>query len=104
MNFEHNYNMSSMISDTERGLDFYAETLGVSKEDLKDKIILDLGAGKELAFAREVSSNVKGAQVFSLSPHFSDPDYKPELKGGMTSENVVAGVAQAMQFRDGQFD
>lgn len=104
MNIESNWDKSSMISSSERGLEFYEERLGISRDQLKNKMILDLGSGKETALAEDVSVKVEGAKVVSLSPHYSDPHYQKELENNPQKDRAVAAVAEKLPFRDGTFD
>lgn len=99
------WNPNSMVSDEKRGLDFYLERLNLRAEELVGKRILDLGSGKEAAFARDVMlKEMKDTQVVSFSPHFSKEEYRKDLKGTGSAVGAVAGIAQEMPFKNGSFD
>jgi hypothetical protein len=55
---------------TERGFDYYSRDLELEAGDLKDKMILDIGAGTT-KFAKDVAEMNIGAVVYSLEPAFA---------------------------------
>jgi SAM-dependent methyltransferase len=99
------WNPNSMVSSEERGLDFYFKRLNLRTEDLVGKKILDLGSGKEAAFASDIIlKELQNTQVVSFSPHFSKEEYRKDSKEGENVVGAVAGIAQEMPFKDGSFD
>lgn len=91
----------------------YLQNLGLKREDLSGKRILDVGAGGR-GFAYDVASQGIQAEVFSLEPRFAIPPEKrvdtlfgsyadlsdtPQVHG-----KTVAGVAEKIPFLDNSFD
>ena len=97
---------------TDRSLASYKEFLGLPIEDLRGKLVLDIGSGYSGRFAREAAK--EGINVIA---------FNPELKSGLAIQglnkkvlpgildkvkvekiNAVAGIAQEMPFKDNSFD
>ena len=54
-----------------RGIATYEKQLMFDRKDLEGKKILDLGAGPEVKFAKELGESGINAEVISLSPDFT---------------------------------
>lgn len=77
----------------------YEIALGVKRENITGRV-LDLGAGSDCKPADEL----RGVQVFSLSPDFSSPR-NLSRKGRKSSKGkVCAGLGQQLPFADNSFD
>lgn len=88
-----------------RGIELYEEVLGFKREDLNNKVILDLGAGPELKLAKELHEQHINAQVVELSPDFIQKSYrKTALKHKDADTHVVAGLGQNLPFKTEGFD
>lgn len=96
----------SMVSDPTRGLDFYAEHLHLSEQELAGKRVLDLGSGKEAALARDIARRpgLEGTRVVSFSPHFSMAIDRADVKRAGQAATAVAGIAQQLPFKNEKFD
>ena len=81
-----------------RKLDTYCKELGIAEQDLLGKKILDLGSGLGAELSRALGDS---ADVVSFSPDYSDQEYR---KNVMDVKGVVAGVGQAMPFKDETFE
>lgn len=98
-NLKYEYKKGSIEAAPARNLNLYEKITGVSRNELVGKRILDLGASRENLFAKELKEAGIECEVLALSPDFSDPKYAP-LNEGL----YVAGVAQALPFKDESFD
>lgn len=101
---------------SDRGLSHYTWAYGFKKEELKDKLILDVGAGWQIKFAREAKEY--GGKVISLSPafayrehaltdpHFRKDEQKPpkELPPEDPTLEKVAAYADNLPFPNNKFD
>jgi len=86
-----------------RSLEEYERKLMFSRDELAGKVVLDLGAGPTLRFANEIEASGVDAKVISLSADFSDEKYRGTAQEHSNGA-VVAGLAQALPFKDGSFD
>ncbi|KKT82705.1 MAG: hypothetical protein A3B99_01815 [Candidatus Yanofskybacteria bacterium RIFCSPHIGHO2_02_FULL_44_12b] len=112
---EKNYMSPEQIPTSDRGLDKYLLDLGLTREELAGKRILDLGSGTR-RFAKEVEDNGIVADVFSVDPIFEDPDQKiekgaDELAGQLAetdrpsiTKKTVAALGENLPFKDNSFD
>ena len=88
-----------------RGLAEYEATLNFNRDELRNKTVLDLGAGPKLKLYNELKDI--GARVISMSPDFSNPVHairariSTDLQG---KDNMVAAVGQRIPFQDETFD
>jgi len=73
------------------------------RRELEGKTVLDLGAGPELRFANDVKAAGIEANVVSLSPDFSDENIARTARK-FSEGSIVAGVGQALPFKDETFD
>lgn len=95
------------VPSTGRGVKDYEELLGIKPESLRDKKILDIGAGFA-NFARE--SKHFGAETVSLEPQdptdrlSMTPEEKAEFKRAFSRGEIVQGIVQSLPFQDGSFD
>jgi ubiquinone/menaquinone biosynthesis C-methylase UbiE len=100
-----------------RGIDDYERFLAFKRNSLEGKVVLDLGAGPEARFARDMKEAGIKADVISMSPDYADekqrkflqPSRKEKIKafvGGRLPESplVVAGIAEQLPFGDESFD
>ncbi len=103
---------------TNRGLEDYLRDLNLTPEMLVGKKILDVGSGTR-RFAKEVKEAGISAEVISIDPVFVSPEEKSRIQGDSTGklqemlqntdvpgvkDKTVAGVGEALPFRDGIFD
>ena len=89
------------ISDS--GLLDYQEELGIDVNEMKGKLVLDIGSGRSEKFSKQAAE--KGIKVVSMSPRFKN------VKLALTDEFLkdwqkrsVAGRAQQLPFIPGTFD
>ena len=87
-----------------RELAAYEAQLQFDREDLKGKKVLDLGAGPELKFAKELKESGIDADVISLSPDFADEKYRKKAQRSFPEGKTITGVGQALPFQDESFD
>ncbi|MCL5733526.1 MAG: class I SAM-dependent methyltransferase [Patescibacteria group bacterium] len=97
---------------TDRSLASYREYLGLPIEDLKGKLVLDIGSGHSGRFIREADK--EGINVVAFNPELKsglaiEGLNKRELpgvldKGKIGKINAVAGIVQEMPFKDNSFD
>lgn len=98
---------------TGRGLEEYLRFMHLTREDLRDKKVLDVGAGAA-NFARDVQAENLGTTVVSLDPSYVlDADTRASKRSvaiGWRGEieadppNSVAGIAEQTPFADASFD
>ncbi len=96
--------MSYYYEGKPRGLDAYETALGFRREDLRNKEILDLGAGKEVRLSKEVSDAGLGATVIEMSPDFLHPDIREKAQAASPDVIAVAGLGQNLPFKNESFD
>lgn len=95
------------VPSTGRGVKDYEELLGIRPESLRDRKILDIGAGFA-NFAREARHY--GAEVVSLEPQdptdnlAMTPEEKMEFKRALSRGEIVQGIVQNLPFEDESFD
>lgn len=85
----------------ERDLEDYEHWLGIQREELREKKILDIGSGETEMFSRDLLTENIDAKVFSLNPDYSFKRFRGKIKKvkGWT-EKSVAGTAQELPFLD----
>jgi ubiquinone/menaquinone biosynthesis C-methylase UbiE len=91
----------SFMTQGEGGRDLatYCEELGITEQDLLGKKILDVGAGLKAELAQALGDR---AEVVSFSPDYSDEKYMENVAN--LEKPVVAGVGQAMPFKNESFE
>ena len=87
-----------------RGLAMYEKHFSFQNEELEGKDILDLGAGPEAKFDKELRQSGIKAHVISLSPDFSDERYRRKALISNPEANLVAAVGQEIPFKNESFD
>ena len=88
-----------------RGIASYEKILKFKKEDLEDKVVLDLGAGPKARFARDLEESGVHATVISLSPEYADGEQHALFKGEQDKRRLeVAGIGERLPFQDESFD
>lgn len=100
------------VPSTYREVGDYLKNLGLKKEDLSGKRILDVGAGSR-GFAHSTVSQGIPAEIYSLEPRFAIlPEQKDSLFASyaeytdipLVKGKTVAGVAEKIPFADNSFD
>lgn len=112
-----NYEMSVQ---TDRSLAQYEKELGFKIEDLKGKIVLDIGSGYHERFSKEAAKH--GAVVVSINPNLKKLEFREAAKKGVEltdpilkrivdklrlwkwQEKSVAAKADELPFRNESFD
>ena len=92
------------------GINKYEKWLGISIEELKGKLVLDIGSGPEEIFSKEAKR--EGVDVVSLSPELKHEDIREITKGnfldifrkGRWQKKSVAGIVQELPFENETFD
>lgn len=97
---EKNWEVGSNEKVKPRGLRDYEVALGINREDLRGKKILDLGASKQELFSKELKENEIECEVTSLSPDFALEQHREIIE----KRNSVAAIAQKLPFTDEAFD
>lgn len=87
-----------------RSLETYERQLMFSRYELEGKKVLDLGAGPEVKFEKEIKQSGIKAEVVSLSPDFSEEKYSQTARRSLPKGKLIAGVGQALPFADESFD
>lgn len=87
-----------------RDLSTYEKQLLFDREDLRGKVILDLGAGPDLKFAKGLKESGIEADVISLSPDFKEEKYLKKAQESLPGARLVAGTGQELPFADESFD
>ena len=89
----------------ERGLEDYESYLGLKREDLDGKDVLDLGSGETEKFSRELKEAGINANVIPLNPDASMERFRKKLEATPGYQGkTVAALAQKMPFKDESFD
>jgi ubiquinone/menaquinone biosynthesis C-methylase UbiE len=86
-----------------RDLRQYVLQLGIDEGDLVGKRLLDLGAGSELKFTKEMKHQHPEVTVVSFSPAFMEEGARKRAEAGVV-ENVVAGLADHLPFASEVFE
>jgi len=98
----------SSIPSEGRSAEEYLRQLSIGREDLENKHVLELGAGAELNFARDIAKLGIKADVVSFSPAFLNAklwkEYWRAVDSEKASERVVTGMAEHLPFADNSFD
>lgn len=91
---------------SQRSFESYERLLGFSEQELEGKTILDLGAGANLALAEGAKERNIDAAVTSLNPQLAEKEkfFGEHLREKAKGERAIAGIAQALPFRDAAFD
>lgn len=92
---------------TDRSLLEYCARFGFEPEDLRDKIILDVGSGRKETFSKQAAEY--GAIVYSISPSLKKWVARKFVKGLILPDKKwqrksVAAKAQNIPFADESFD
>jgi len=87
-----------------RDLSTYERELLFDKRELEGKVVLDLGAGLEAKFAKQLKEAGIKAEVISLSPDFIEEKYRTKSKESFPEGKFVAAIGQALPFKDESFD
>jgi len=89
----------------ERGLEMYEGYLGIKREALEGKTILNVGTGEREEFETELAEAGIHSKVYSVNPDLSQPEDRQRLLNNpQWNRNTVASVAQALPFKDKYFD
>lgn len=96
---EETWRIGSIEMAKPRTLELYEMASGIKREELVNKKVLDLGAGKNEQFANDLLDSQINCDVVSLSPDFAFKQYRPEKP-----RNPVAGIAQYLPFKNDTFD
>lgn len=87
-----------------RDLATYERLFQFDHSELAGKNVLDLGAGPQAKFAKELDESDNPPNiVVSFSPDFVNTDHAKEVQEAY-DKNIVTGVGQALPFKDGSFD
>lgn len=89
----------------ERDLENYEGYLGFKREDLKGKVVLDLGSGETELFSRDLKRAEIDADVIALNPDYSIKRFRKTVeKIPDWQRKSVAAIGQELPFNDGVFD
>ena len=94
----------SVMPEGGRNLKDYEEQLMFNREELRDKSVLDLGAGPELKLAKELKETGITSDTTSLSPSFGEEKYANQIQGLKSKDKAIAGLGQKLCFKDESFD
>lgn len=87
-----------------RPLELYEEMLGFNRKDLAGKDILDLGAGPESKFSKQLSDSGIKSNVVSLSPDFKTDTYRKGVNQSHPEGTHIAAIGQQLPFKNESFD
>lgn len=87
---------------SDMGIDIYKQLLGINLEEMKGKLVLDIGSGIDEKFSKEAAKI--GVKVVSMNPNLKYGALNKELKKKDWQKRSVAGRAQKMSFADNSFD
>lgn len=106
--YEGGWHRKSIVADIQpeggRGLSEYENILGFDRSELQGKIVLDLGAGPEVKFAKDLRESNINATVTEFSPDFFYKEFREMANQSFASVNKVAGLGQSLPFKDNSFD
>jgi SAM-dependent methyltransferase len=95
----------SMAKPGGRDLSDYVQFLSFNPKELEGKVVLDLGSGALEKFSRNLRERGIEAEVYSLNPDYFFQKYRSVIKNQEDwSGNSVAGLAQALPFKNEKFD
>lgn len=87
-----------------RDLAIYEAQLMFNRKDLEGKIILDLGAGPEVKFAKQLEESGIKAEVVSSSPDFAETKYAEKARESLPDGKLAASIGQGLSFKNKSFD
>ena len=96
--YEGGWHRKSIVSDRQpeggRGLDEYENILGFDRSEFQGKIVLDLGAGPELKFAKDLHEYDINATVTEFSPDFFYKEFRERMFGNAPVKNEDFIIAE----------
>lgn len=91
-----------------RGLEDYERILGFDRTELEGKSVLDLGAGPEQRFSRELAAAGINSTVIPLSPDYSLKETRKIINKTVIWEGwdkkSLAAIGQELPFKNETFD
>lgn len=87
-----------------RDLIDYEHLLLFRRRELEGKRVLDLGAGPEAKFARQLEEAGIKAKVFELSPDFLFPQHRKRVQMSQEKVSAVAAIGQELPFQNNSLD
>lgn len=87
-----------------RDLEKYENLLGFKRADLLKKDVLDLGAGPEIKFAKQLNESGIEANVIELSPEFNEEKYRIKAKKFSAQTPIISALGQELPFKPNSFD
>lgn len=101
----HKGSIEYPIGRGSRGIEEYSQQLGFNPKELEGKSVLNLGAGRDFKFEKELQDSGISADVISMSPDWATDIHRKQAVENMgPNEKAVAGIGQALPFADGSFD
>ena len=82
----------------------YETHLRFRKEELENKVVLDLGAGPEAKFAKQLKESGIEANVISLSPDFSEKKYRRNVQGSFPEGTHISATGQSLPLKNESCD
>ncbi|RJR14482.1 class I SAM-dependent methyltransferase [Candidatus Parcubacteria bacterium] len=82
----------------------YLYQLGIQEEHLEGRRVLDLGAGRDLNFAKNLPEEGIHAEVISLSPAFEYLHTHLAKDPHESTRLAVAGMGEELPFKENSFD
>jgi ubiquinone/menaquinone biosynthesis C-methylase UbiE len=105
---ERGWEMGTTYEPPEEGgksLEDYEKILGISKESLEGKMILDLGSGEMEKLSKDIKKEGIEAEVISLNPDYSiDPFLRKNTEKEDSQKMSLAAIGQNLPFKDSTFD
>ncbi len=87
-----------------RDFDRYQEVFGLDPEELRGKVVLDLGAGPEAKLSSGLRKLGITERTISMSPDYSVPKSQQRVKGANPEAKEVAGLGQALPLANESVD
>ncbi len=89
---------------SDRHLQDYEETLGIHREDLRDRKILDLGSGLFESLGKDLEREGITTNVVSLNPDLAQDSLLRSFRDPNSERSAVAALAQQLPFKNESFD
>ena len=90
--------------EANRSLDELEKILNFNREELRGKVILDLGASKHAQLDNDLQKNNIDAVVISLSPAYTEEQKRKELKEKNPKRIYIAALGDELPFKEESFD
>lgn len=87
-----------------RGLSAYEKFFNFNRKELEGMDILDLGAGAEVKFAKEIEQSGIKTNIVSLSPDFAELRHRKKALNSYPEAKLITAIGQELPFKQESFD